>query len=231
MSENTFSMKHWAKEDQPREKFLSNGKQSLSDAELLAILIGSGSRGESALTLCKKILSKFDNNLTKLSKATFQEIKAFKGIGDAKAIMISAALELSKRKQYAPDEITQIKRSEDAYKILAPLLMDLPHEEFWILLLSRSNRVLEKKKISIGGLTSTVVDPRIIFKIAIEYQASGLLLAHNHPSGQLIPSESDHVMTKKIVNAGKLFDISVMDHLIIGDSDYYSFADHGEMNV
>lgn len=229
MSENTFSIKNWAKEDQPREKLLAIGKQSLSDAELLAILIGSGSRGESALTLCQKILSKFDNNLSKLAKATFQEIKGFKGIGDAKAIVITAALELSKRRQFSIDEVAQIKKSEDAFRIVAPILMDLPHEEFWILLLSRSNRVLEKKKISAGGLTSTVVDPRIIYKMAIEYQASGLVLAHNHPSGQLKPSEADLVVTKKIVNAGKLFDITVMDHLIVADNQYYSFADHGEL--
>jgi DNA repair protein RadC len=230
MSENTFSIKHWAKEDQPREKLLAKGKQSLSDAELLAILIGSGSRGESALTLCQKILNKFDNNLNKLAKATFQEIKGFKGIGDAKAIVVTAALELSKRRQFSMDEVAQVKKSEDAFKIIAPILMDLPHEEFWLLLLSRSNRVLEKKKISVGGLTSTVVDPRIIFKIAIDYQASGLVLAHNHPSGQLRPSDSDHLVTKKIVEAGKLFDITVMDHIIVAENQYYSFADHGQLD-
>jgi DNA repair protein RadC len=228
--ENKISIKAWAEEDRPREKLNAQGRRALSDAELIAILIGSGSRNESAVELSKRILHHYDNDLNKLGKVSVAELSKFKGIGEAKAISIIAALELGRRRSDTevkiPDKVTA---SRDAYQILRRHLVDLNHEEFWILLLTRSCKVVAKELISKGGLSGTVADPKIIFSIALQHSASSIIMAHNHPSGNLKPSQMDLDLTKKIVGAGKVLDIGVLDHLIFTDDSYMSFADEGLM--
>jgi len=227
---NTISIKTWAEEDRPREKLLIKGKQNVSNAELIAILLGSGNRNESAVTLAQKILKQYSNNLHTLGRQTVSDLKQFKGIGEAKAITLIAALELGRRRQLSEiQDQPQITSSRDAYQHIAPHICDLNFEEFWIILLNRANRVILKRKISSGGVSGTVVDPKIIFQIALEKLASSIMLFHNHPSGNLKPSSSDLELTRKIKSAGKLLDISVLDHLIIADSGYFSFADEGLM--
>ena len=220
----------WADDDKPREKLLEKGKAALSDAELLAILIGSGSRGESAVELCKRILSSAQSNLIELGKMSIHELTEFKGIGEAKAISIVAALELGRRRR----EVDALKKnkvasSNDVFEIFHGLLSDINHEEFWVLLLNRANRVIKKHRISSGGLSGTVSDTRMIFRVAIEHTASGIILAHNHPSGNKNPSSSDIRLTKKMVEAGKIMEIPVLDHIIVAENSYYSFADSGEI--
>ena len=223
-----FSIKDWSEDDQPREKLLYKGKNALSDAELLAILIGSGSRNESAVDLCKRILQQNSNRLDQLAKQSIQQLIQFKGIGEAKAITIVAALELSKRLQLSEiRELTKIGSSADVCKLMQPLIGDLPHEEFWVLLLNNSNKVVHKLQLSKGGLTQTIVDVRLIFKTALEHLATALILVHNHPSGQLNPSGADKDITQKIKLAGNSLDIKLLDHLIITQNDYFSFADEG----
>ena len=222
------SIKSWDAADRPREKLSTKGCSALSDSELLAILIGSGSRNESAVELCKRILKSVNNNLNTLGKCTVSDLQKFKGIGEAKAITIVAALELSRRrKAEEPEKRDQITSSKDAYNSIKTYLEDLPHEEFWVLLLNRSNKIISFKKISSGGISGTVADVRIILKYAIELLASSLILCHNHPSGNKQPSQSDIDLTKKISNAAKLIDISVIDHLIVTDNSFFSFADEG----
>ncbi len=218
----------WDEADRPREKLMQQGRQSLSNAELIAILFGSGSRTETAVELSKRILSSSANNLTALGQLSLEELMSFKGIGEAKAISIIAALELGRRRkaEEQPQQVA-IKSSRDAYAQLLPLLEDLPHEEFWVLGLSRSNRVLFKKQISKGGVSGTVADIKLIFKAAIEKLASALVIAHNHPSGQLKPSTSDIQLTNKLAETGKIMDIPILDHLIVTNKGYYSFADEG----
>ena len=229
-SKNNFSIKSWAEEDRPREKMQLKGKHSLSDAELLAILMGSGNREESAVELGKKILHSVDGDLNQLGKKSIKELMVFKGVGEAKAISIIAALELGRRRQLTDIKTRpQIKSSRSAYDLLAPLLVDLPHEEFWILLLNRGNKVLAREQVSIGGVTGTVVDAKIIFKKALEGNATSLILCHNHPSGTLRPSQADIDITKKLKAAGETLEIKVLDHLIISELGYYSFADEGMM--
>lgn len=220
----------WAEEDRPREKMLSKGKSVLSDAELIAILIGSGSRSESAVSLSKRILQAFENNLHELGKASIKKLMEFKGIGEAKAITIAAALELGRRRQLSDiKERVQVRSSRDAYNAIAPLVMDLAHEEFWILTLNRSNHVIGRHKISSGGTAGTVVDAKMIFRQALEMQASSIILCHNHPSGSLNPSDADIRVTRKLKQGGGYMDISVLDHLIVSERGYYSFADEGMM--
>lgn len=222
------SIKEWAVEDRPREKMLVNGVRALSEAELIAILIGSGNSDESAVELSRRILASVTNNLNELGRKTISDLQKFKGIGEAKAITIMAALELGRRrKESEPTERPKINSSADAANIFKPLLSDLPHEEFWVLLLNRNNLVIDKMIISRGGITGTVIDVRIIMKMALEYLACSIILCHNHPSGNLIPSEADKEITRKIKDAGKLFDISVLDHVIVGNNYYFSFADEG----
>ena len=229
-AKNNFSIKSWAEEDRPREKMQLKGKHSLSDAELLAILMGSGNREESAVELGKKILHSVDGDLNQLGKKSIKELMVFKGVGEAKAISIIAALELGRRRQLTDIKTRpQIKSSRTAYDLLAPLLVDLPHEEFWILLLNRGNKVLAREQVSIGGVTGTVVDAKIIFKKALEGNATSLILCHNHPSGTLRPSQADIDITKKLKSAGETLEIKVLDHLIISELGYYSFADEGMM--
>lgn len=225
---NGLSIKAWAEEDRPREKMLLKGKQSLSEAELLAILIGSGSTEETAVGLAQRILHSVENNLQELGKSSIAELMKFKGIGQAKAITITAALELGRRRQLSQIRSKpQITSSREAFKVIAPLLMDLPHEEFWILLLNRANRVMAREQVSIGGVSGTVVDAKIIFRKAIEGNACSLILCHNHPSGNLQPSQADIDLTHKLVAAGKNLDILVLDHLIVAETGYYSLADEG----
>lgn len=226
----TLGIKSWAEEDRPREKLLAKGKASLSDAELIAILIGSGSRNETAVGLAQRILTHAENNLHDLGKCSLSELMKFKGIGEAKAITIAAAMELGRRRQLSDiKERPQIRSSRDGYNVIAPILIDLPHEEFWILLLNRANRVMARERISIGGVAGTVVDAKMIFKKAIEQLASSIVLCHNHPSGNLNPSQADIKITRKLKTAGESLDIAVLDHLIVSEKGYYSFADEGMM--
>lgn len=220
----------WAEEDRPREKLLSKGKHNLSDAELLGILLGSGSREQTAVGLAQTILRSTGNDLNELGKRSIAELMKFKGIGDAKAITIVAALELGRRRQLTDiKDKPKIVCSRDSYNAIAPLLMDLPHEEFWILLLNQANRVIGRKKVSMGGTTGTVVDAKVVFKKAIEGKAVSIILSHNHPSGSLYPSQADLHLTQKLKSAGQVLDIKVLDHLIISERGYYSFADEGTM--
>lgn len=222
------TIKLWAEEDRPREKLTMQGRRSLSDAELLAILIGSGSRSESAVELSKRILHGCDKDLNQLAKLSVSELSRFKGIGVAKAISIIAALELGRRRrEIAAAERVQISTSIDVYELIAPQFKDLNHEEFWILLLNRANRVTSKHLISKGGQAGTIADPKIIFNIALENHAASIILAHNHPSGNLKPSHSDLELTKKLRSAGQFLDLPVLDHLIVADQGFLSFADEG----
>ncbi len=228
MENNTsFSIKQWAEDDKPREKLMLKGKQALSDAELIAILIGSGSRNESAVDLSKRILSSV-SSLKSLGKLTLNQLMQFKGIGEAKAITILAAMELGRRRGSEEElELKKITSSKSAFEIMQPIIGDLLHEEFWVLFLNNSNKVIYKSQLSKGGITGTVVDVRIIFKMAFEQNAVSLILCHNHPSGVLQASDADKQITKKIKDAGKMLEINVLDHLIITTYSYLSFADEG----
>lgn len=218
----------WAEADRPREKLMLNGRRQLTDAELVAILIGSGSRTETAVDLSKRMLTTYQNDLDAFGKASIKELAKFKGIGEAKAIAIVAALELGRRrKETAKAEIVKVGSSRDAFQHLHADFADLNHEEFWMLLLNRANQVKAKHLVSKGGQSGTVADPKIIFKTALEHQAAYIILAHNHPSGNLKPSAEDIKLTKKLVEAGKLLDLLVVDHLILTDHSYYSFCDEG----
>ena len=209
------TIKTWAEEDRPREKLLSQGRRTLTDAELMAILIGSGSTTETAVELSKRILHSCNNDLNALAKLSVTELCKFKGIGEAKAISIIAALELGRRRKESDQlETNKITSSRDVFLILSPQFSDLLHEEFWILLLNKANKVLNKVLISKGGQSATVVDAKVIFKAALEHNASSIILAHNHPSGNLKPSQADLDLTKKLKSAGNLLDINVLDHLV-----------------
>jgi DNA repair protein RadC len=222
-------IKAWAEDDRPREKFLLKGKQSLSNTELLAILIATGTKNESAVDLARKILQLTNDNLNELGKLSIKDLKKVKGIGEAKAITIAAALELGRRrKDEDAKQIEIVKTSREVFNYFEPLLADLPHEEFWILLLARNRKVIARVKISEGGVAGTVVDTKIIFKHAIENLASYIVLCHNHPSGNLQPSTADIQITKNLKNAAKLLDIDIVDHIIIGNNKYYSFADNDD---
>lgn len=222
------NIKSWSPEDRPREKLLLKGTSALSDAELIAILIGSGTANLSAVEVAKKILMHGGNNLNDLAKLSVKDLMKVKGIGEAKAITIIAALELGRRrKETEVDEKPKINSSKDAYDLVKGDLMDLPHEEFWVLLLNRANRVIKKKKISEGGVSGTVADPKIIYKLALEELASGVIVAHNHPSGNLTASQSDIDLTKKLKEAGKFLEVQLLDHVIVAGQKYFSFADDG----
>ena len=222
------NLKSLALDDRPREKLIDKGRHALSDAELLAILLGSGSKNETVIQLAQRMLNDHHNNLNNLAKLNINELKKFKGVGEAKAVTIAAALELGRRrKESNVMKKTKIQSSRDAYNALSANLIDQPHEEFWLLLLNRQNTIIKHEFISRGGVSGTVVDPKLVFKPALEHIASGIILAHNHPSGNLKPSNEDISLTKKLKEAGKLFDINVLDHLIICENSYYSFADEG----
>ncbi|MGK7391875.1 MAG: RadC family protein [Candidatus Cyclobacteriaceae bacterium M2_1C_046] len=222
------SIKSWAEEDRPREKLLLKGKAALSDAELIGILIGSGSASLSAVDLAKLILSQNSHNLDRLARLSVHDLMKFKGIGEAKAITIVSALELGRRrKDTLPEKKPKISSSKDVYELMRPFLLDLSHEEFWVVILNRSNQVIARQPVSSGGVSGTVADPKMIFKKALDYLASSIILVHNHPSGNINPSEADRQLTNKMKEAGKFLDIPVLDHVIFTDDKYYSFADEG----
>ena len=224
------SIKSWAEDDRPREKLILKGKTALSDAELIAILIGSGNRNESAVDLAKRILSSIDNNLNKLGKLSVADLQKFKGIGEAKAISIITALELGRRRRLEEALVVpKITSSKAVFELMQPLIGELQHEEFWIVFLNNSNKVLFKEQSSKGGLTGTLVDVRLVFKKAIDLFATAIILCHNHPSGKLQPSQADKSITEKIKKAGETLDIKVLDHLIITENAYFSFADESLM--
>ncbi|MDR0713207.1 MAG: DNA repair protein RadC [Bacteroidales bacterium] len=225
-----FSIKQWSEDDRPREKLLKKGVSALSNAELLAIIIGSGSVNENAVELSKKILSQAGNSLSELGKFGIPELKKHKGVGEAKAVSIAAAMELGRRR--GSSEITEkriIRCSNDIFLLFHPVLSDLPHEEFWLLFLNRSNRVIDTQRISYGGLSETTVDVRLVIKPAIDRLASSIALCHNHPSGNAFPSPQDKLVTKRIKEGGALLDVRLLDHIIISDDKYYSFADNGDL--
>ncbi len=229
MKPNTIqSIKNWATEDRPREKMLEKGREALSDAELIAILIGSGNSKETAVDLSRRILKVADDNLINLSQMSINELTSFNGIGEAKAVSIVAALELGRRRRFAEaSKQTLIKNSKDAFEYFYMRMSDLEHEQFWVLLLNPANKVIKLAKVSDGGVNGTSADPKRIFKIALENNATAMMLCHNHPSGSVEPSDADKSITRSIVNGGKILDIKILDHLVVGIDNYFSFADSG----
>lgn len=226
----SFTIQDWSENDRPREKFITKGPESLSNSELLAILISSGNRDETAVDLSRRILVSVNNKLSALSKLSIHELKEFKGIGQAKAISISAALELSNRKRVEEAlEYEQLNSSTVVNELMQPIIGDLAHEEFWILYLNNSNKLLQKQQISKGGITGTLVDVRLVLKTALQIGATALILTHNHPSGSLKPSQADKQITMKLREAASKLDLKVLDHLIITFNNYYSFADQGDL--
>jgi len=224
----SFSIKNWADDDKPREKLVQKGSFVLSDAELIAILIGSGNRDESAVELSKRILASVSHNINELGKLSVNQLKKFKGIGEAKAVTIAAALEMGRRRRVEDTKkITKIASSNDAYELLYPLMGELQHEEFWIVYLNNSNKVIHKSQLSKGGITGTLVDVRLVLKQALDLGAVGIILAHNHPSGTLKPSAADKQITEKLKKASEALDIKILDHLILAQHHYFSFADQG----
>lgn len=222
------SIKEWSVEDRPREKMLTKGIGALGDAEILAILIGSGTKNESAVEVAKRILHSCNNNLSELGRQSIKDLCKIKGIGQARAITIASALELGRRRAVAePANRKQITSSSDVVDLFQPLLADIPNEEFWILLLNRSNKIIEKHKISQGGVSGTITDIRIIMKYALDSLASGIIAVHNHPSGNKLPSDADKNITRKIKDAAAIFDIHLLDHIIITEGECFSFTDEG----
>jgi DNA repair protein RadC len=230
MEENVrhLSIKSLAEDDRPREKLMTLGRHTLSDAELIAIILGSGNKTETSVQLARRMLSENGNNINQLAKLSLNDLKKYKGVGLVKAINIAAAFELGRRRTDA-DAVSRpkITSSQAAYQVLQKRLSDLPHEEFWVLILNRANQVIREEHLSKGGISGTVVDVRLICRSAIEHSASGIVIGHNHPSGQILPSEQDKTITKKLKEGLKLFDITLLDHLIIGDQKYFSFSDDG----
>ena len=227
MKEYNFSIKQWSLEDRPREKLCAKGKSALTDAELLAILIGSGSKSESAVSLCRRILASVNNDLNALGRLSVSQLQRFKGIGEAKAIAIVAALELGRRRRAEDVILNKVTSSGTVFELMAPIIGDLAHEEFWVLYLNNSNKILEKQQLSKGGITGTLVDVRLIMKQSVMFGATSIILCHNHPSGTLGVSEPDRKITSKIKKACELLDIRLLDHLIITEKSYLSFTDEG----
>jgi DNA repair protein RadC len=219
---------NWAEEDRPREKLILKGKDALSDSELIAILLGSGSRNLSAVDLAKQILNSVDNDINKLARLNVSQLTKFEGMGEAKAISIIAALELGRRRKQEDVKSNIISFPNQVYELMKPELMDLQHEEFWVVFLDRKNQVIKKQRISEGGIAGTVVDNKLIFKFAVECLASSIVLVHNHPSGNLKPSDMDIKITKTLKEAAKLLDITIFDHIIFTNNNFYSFA-HEEL--
>jgi len=222
------SIKNWAVEDRPREKLANKGRDALSDAELLAIIMGSGNARQSAVELARQILSEHDNSLNKLARLSVSELMQYPGIGEAKAIAITAAMEIGRRrKDVLGEEKPMIGTSTDAFNLLHHRFLDLPYESFVVMLLDRANHVLHTHEMSRGGITGTIIDPRLVFKTAFEKGACGFICAHNHPSGNLSPSSSDKLITKQLKEAGEILQIKLLDHLIVCNAGYFSFADQG----
>ena len=228
--ENRIPMRLWAEDDLPSQKLLLKGNGSLSDAELLSIIIGSGVSGENSLDIAKKMLSTCGNSLCEFWKFGVSDLQKIKGIGEKRAVKISAMFALARRRNESEVIIKdKITKSQDAFEIFKSLMGDLPHEEFWLLLLNKANRVIKKVRTSEGGISGTVVDPKKVFKTCLDNQASSIILGHNHPSGNIQPSEADNKITKKIKDCGLLLDVAVLDHIIVGDDRFYSFADEGAL--
>jgi len=228
--EKRISIKSWAENDRPREKLEKNGRQQLSEAELLAIILGSGNDRESAVELARRILGSCGNMLDKLGKLSVNDLCHFHGVGQAKAVRISAALELGRRRKSLNSRSRnskQITSSSDVFKVMLPVMQDLTHEEFWMMALNRANRIISNQRISQGGLSGTVADPRIIFKSALEQRATSVIFSHNHPSGNTRPSNADIELTKRLVIAGDVLDITVLDHVIVADKGFFSLTDEG----
>jgi DNA repair protein RadC len=226
MKLNALTIKHWSEDDRPREKLLLKGKQILTDAELIAILIGSGNRDESAVELSKRILASVNHQLNALGKISINQLMSFKGIGEAKAISIVAALELGRRRREETTvQLARIASSKDIFEIMQPIIGELPHEEFWVLYLNNANKVIYKSQISKGGITGTIVDTRLVFKMGLEQNATSIILVHNHPSGKLQASDADKQITKQLKLAGQQLTIPVLDHIIITENGYLSFQD------
>jgi DNA repair protein RadC len=222
------TIKSLATDDRPREKMILKGRSTLSDAELVAILINNGTRTDSALVLAQKLLHTANNDLQELTRFSLSDLKKIKGIGDAKAVTILAALELGRRRQRSQKSKTvRITSSSDVYQLMKPVLSDLAHEEFYTVHMNRANEVISMRQISVGGTSGTIADGKVIFKQALDEKASSLILVHNHPSGQQKPSASDISLTEKLVKFGKFIDLPVLDHLIFCDNGYFSFADDG----
>ena len=221
-------IKDWSPNDRPREKLMQRGRSALTDAELIAIILGSGTATTNVVDMARQILAKADHNLHELARLSVKDLMKIKGIGTARAVTIVAAMELGRRRgDKELDEKPRITCSKDVFELLRPALLDVPHEEFWVLLLNRANRVIKSLQISQGGVSGTVADPRIIFKSALEELASGIILAHNHPSGNLIASQADRELTRKLKEGARLLDVQVLDHVILAGQKYYSFADEG----
>lgn len=226
--ETHLPIKSWAEEDRPREKLLSKGKHSLTDAELIAILIGSGNAKETAVDLARRIMAEYANDLNQVGRLNVKELQKFKGIGEAKALSIVAALELGKRRKKLKEPNSEkISCSREAVDLMQPIIGDLLHEEFWTIFLNRANIIIGKKQISIGGMSGTVADPKMIFKEALDQKALSIILCHNHPSGNNQPSAADIKLTKNISEAGKVLEINVLDHIIVTQHGFFSFADEG----
>lgn len=219
----------WSEDDRPREKLQLKGRHVLTDAELLAIIIGSGNRKETAVDLCKRILSESGNSLDQLARLSVNDLTRFTGMGEAKAISIIAALEIGRRRSagFSEKDETVIRASSDSWRLVRGDLEDLDHEQFWVLLLNRANRVMRKELVSKGGVNSTIVDPKILFRVAISHGASGIVVAHNHPSGSTKPSENDIRLTRRLREASSFLEIALLDHIIVGANSYFSFADDG----
>lgn len=224
---NYLPIKQWAADDRPREKMLAHGVRVLSDTELLAILIATGTKKLSAIDLARNVLKSVDGNLNILGKTSVSDLTKILGIGDAKAVTIVAAMELGRRRQLADVDLTTIRTSSDIFHIMQPILSDLQHEEFWAIYLNNANKIVDKQQIAIGGVTSTTVDVRIVMRYAIEKLVSSIILVHNHPSGALQPSKCDTDLTAQIASAAKLFNIKIIDHIIVAGAKYFSFADEG----
>ncbi len=223
-------IKEWSEDDRPREKLFMKGRLALSEAELLAILIGSGNRKDSALGISRKVLYEIDHNLAVLSRISVQNLMKVRGIGKAKAAVIIAALELGRRRRKVNSLVkTKLNSSRTVFELMQPLIGELDHEEFWVLLLNNANHMDYKWRLSMGGITATLVDVRLIYKKAIEHGATSIILCHNHPSGNLQPSQSDIMLTKKVIKGGDILDIKILDHVIVTEQGYYSFADEGNL--
>lgn len=221
------SINSWADNEKPREKSLANGIASLTDAELIAILVNTGTKNKSAVDLARELLLSVNHDLEALGRMNIAELKKINGVGIAKAVTIAAALELGRRRQLVNPEKIKLTTSSDLYQLIGPMLSDLNYEEFWVILLSRSNRFIAKKKMATGGLTGVYADQKMVVQFALEMNASSLAIVHNHPSGNLMPSSQDNQLTQKVKDACKFFDITLIDHLIIGDKSYFSYADKG----
>ena len=219
----------WAEDDRPREKLLLKGRHILSDAELLAIILGSGNRHETAVDLSKRMLAANNNSLDTLARLSVSDLQQFSGVGEAKAVSVIAALELGRRRKTVLQESDDdyIRSSSDSYRTIRPVLEDHEHEEFWVILVNRSNKIIRKEQISKGGMNATIVDPKMVYRIALMYSAAGIIFCHNHPSGNVRPSESDIRLTRRLKDAAIFLEIAMLDHLIIGTNTYFSFADDG----